>query len=847
MTPQDDLAAARDGSKASAVQRIGRYELLERIGKGGMGIVYRGRDTVLGRPVAVKMLVADLEISDETRERFFREARAAGQLTHRNIITIYDFGEENGRAYIVMELLQGESLTALMTREPTLPLEQRVDIMMRVCEGLGFAHSRSIVHRDIKPGNLFITTDGQLKILDFGVARIASSNLTRSGLIVGTPDYMSPEQVQGKVVDQRSDVFSAGAVFYQVLAGRKPFAAKGLPMVLQKVVSEDPPPLREVEAPPELTAIVTKALQKDPAQRYQQMQEMLADLARFLQAYDQQTKDLCLRSAQLYGEVEQLLSERRTLGAVLGIDVPPEEIAVLPMLRELPLFGERGADVFRVVPFRRVAITDIFERLEQQQIDVLSGIEPWRAATDMLRGGERARATGDTDGALTAFTAAARLVPASARLAALVEQAQSELASRRAKEQRAHILIAEARDALAGGLWAMAADRLSDAEGSAPWVTGIDVLRREILAAREADAARRRQDAARLIARGDRAIAAGNIVEADERWREALELDETSPEVAAFGARVLKARNDAAQRDERARQANAAIELARTVFDAGDREQSLRVLRQALAVDGAIPGVAAELERLTAEDRRLTELARRHAEAVEKAQEAALELRNGRLREAQKLAGSALALDSSNAAAIRIRAEADTRIATAEAAERLERELQRLLADARTALAQGDVTRAERRAREAIDKDPHRSEAYDVLAETDRLIREREERAERERVKRAQDRAARPALKVARTALKRGDYSRAIWAAENALAIQPAGGEAQEILDRARALANESARDTDDTLSLDSGEDAERENTVAVQSSIVSDWSSAVFAWAGDLYRRLVAFRMRML
>jgi serine/threonine-protein kinase len=847
MTPEDERGAPSEAPKSSGPQRIGRYELIERIGKGGMGVVYRARDTVLGRPVAVKMLVTDLEVSDETRERFFREARSAGQLTHRNIITIYDFGEENGRAYIVMELLQGESLTGLMAREPSLPLEQRVDIMMRVCEGLGFAHTRSIVHRDVKPGNLFITTDGQLKILDFGVARIASSNLTRSGLIVGTPDYMSPEQVQGKIVDQRSDIFSAGAVFYQVLTGRKPFAAKGLPMVLQKVVSEEPPPLRDVESPPELAAIVSRALEKDPSRRYQQMQDMVADLARFLQAYDQQTRERCLRSAEVFQKVEDLIAERRALAATLQVDLPHEEVSVLPMLRELPLFGERGADVFRVVPFRRAAVTDILERLEQQSSDLSTQTAGWRVASDMLLGGERALAGGDCDGALSAFGAALRLVPTSAKLETLVDQAQAELAARRVKEQRARALLTQARDALAGSLWDMAADRLSDAEAAAPWLDGIDSLRREVLAAREAEAARRRDEVAKLIVRGDRALKGGDLREADELLRDAATLEDASPDVAAFRERVARAKAEAADRDERARRAHAAIDVARTVFERGQRDAALALLRDAIAADSRLPGLSEELERLTLEDKRLTDLARRHADAVEKAQNAERELEGGRLREAQRLAAASLALEPSNALAIRIRAEAETRIAAAEAAERLAAELARLLADGRTALKAGDLKRAMRRAREALDKDVHSADAHALQAEVERTQRARDEQIERERVRRAQERAVRPALKIARAALGRGDYARAMWAAENALAIQPGSPDAQEILERAKALGDRSAHDDDDTLSLDAAAVAERDNTVAMQESGFAAWSASLVAWAGGVYRRIAAFRMRVL
>ena len=279
MTEHDDeVTLPLPEASPAPAKRLGRYELLDRLGKGGMGVVYRARDTKLDRPVAVKMLLGDLEDDDETRERFLREARAAGELSHRNIIQIYDFGEEGGRAFIVMELLEGTSLNEFLKEHPDLSLDRKLQIMIGVCEGLAFSHTRSIIHRDLKPANLFITKDRQVKVLDFGLARIASSNLTRAGLVFGTPDYMSPEQVRGKVVDERPDIFSLGAVFYQMLGRRKPFAAKALPEVMRKVLVETPVSLTHDEAPPSLARIVTRALQKDPLNRYQRVEELLSDL-----------------------------------------------------------------------------------------------------------------------------------------------------------------------------------------------------------------------------------------------------------------------------------------------------------------------------------------------------------------------------------------------------------------------------------------------------------------------------------------------------------------------------------------------------------------------------------------
>lgn len=278
MTPHDDDATVPVRQPSGSRRRLGRYELRDRLGKGGMGVVYRAWDTTLERDVALKLLVTDLASEDETRERFLREARAAAELNHRNIVKIYDFGEDGGRAFIVMELLEGATLGVLLKSYPELSIIRKLQIMNRVCDGLAFSHSRAIVHRDLKPGNLFLTEDRQVKILDFGLARVASSSLTKSGLVFGTPDYMSPEQVRGKIVDERSDIFSLGAVFYQLLSGRKPFAAKSLPEVMRKVLTEEPKPLTGREATPALARIVGRALQKEPLKRYQRVEELMADL-----------------------------------------------------------------------------------------------------------------------------------------------------------------------------------------------------------------------------------------------------------------------------------------------------------------------------------------------------------------------------------------------------------------------------------------------------------------------------------------------------------------------------------------------------------------------------------------
>jgi serine/threonine protein kinase len=266
-------------------ERIGRYQVIERIGRGAMGVVYRAHDGAMGRDVALKVLMTDLEDDPEIRTRFHREAEAAARLSHPNIITIFDVGEDGDRFFIVMELLRGATLKDFLKQSDGAQIERKLDLMIQLCAGLGAAHNASIYHRDVKPGNIFVRADGILKILDFGVARLASSSMTASGFIVGTPDYMSPEQARGADIDGRSDIFSLGGVFYFMVTGRKPFPANDLPSLFHQIQDEDPPPLLGTEAPAELAAVIMKALSKKREKRYQSCQDLVADLESVRQLY----------------------------------------------------------------------------------------------------------------------------------------------------------------------------------------------------------------------------------------------------------------------------------------------------------------------------------------------------------------------------------------------------------------------------------------------------------------------------------------------------------------------------------------------------------------------------------
>jgi serine/threonine-protein kinase len=261
------------------LEKIGKYEVSEQIGVGGFGAVYRGRDPFIKRTVAIKTCQVN---DDEIKHRFFREAELAGNLHHRNITTIYDFGVENGIPYIVQEFLTGEDLDKKIKRGDAIPVSRKVEILMAIAEGLGYAHAASIVHRDVKPANVRILEDGAVKVMDFGIAKSlqTESNLTQTGITLGTSAYLAPEQIRGEAIDARTDVFAMGVLSYELLTYRKPFRGEHLSTILYKILNENPEPIPSIapDVPPGLVAIVNRALAKSPAERYASMEELRRDL-----------------------------------------------------------------------------------------------------------------------------------------------------------------------------------------------------------------------------------------------------------------------------------------------------------------------------------------------------------------------------------------------------------------------------------------------------------------------------------------------------------------------------------------------------------------------------------------
>jgi eukaryotic-like serine/threonine-protein kinase len=283
--PKDRPAPASAAAVLPDNERLGRYQLEREIGRGAMGVVYLGRDTAINRMVAIKAIPLAAEFSDaelvEARSRFFREAETAGRLNHPNIVTIYDVGEERGLAYIAMEYLKGRHLSEYAKSNNLLEPRKVLEIIGRTAEALGFAHKQQVVHRDIKPANLMYDPSSDvLKITDFGIARLSGAGSTRTGIVLGTPSFMSPEQLEGRTVTGHSDLFSLGVSLFQLLTGQLPFTADSMTGLMQQIAEAPHPPLRAFrpDLPACVETVIDRALAKNPEARYDSGAQMAAAL-----------------------------------------------------------------------------------------------------------------------------------------------------------------------------------------------------------------------------------------------------------------------------------------------------------------------------------------------------------------------------------------------------------------------------------------------------------------------------------------------------------------------------------------------------------------------------------------
>jgi serine/threonine-protein kinase len=305
-----------------APTKLGKYVIKSELGHGAMGVVYLAEDPRLHRPVAIKTMSPNVAGDPDLLKRFYREAESAGQLRHPNIVTIYDIDEAEGYPFIAMEFLEGDSLEKIIRTRKEVNAFRKLDFIMQSCRGLHYAHQRGITHRDVKPANIVVLNDGMVKIVDFGIAHLSEASMTRTGLVLGTPLYMSPEQIRGKPVDARSDIFALGVVLFELLTYQNPFSADNVPTIIFKVLNETPPPLSTLvqNCPPALDAIIAKATAKERAERYQTAEDLAFDLQQQADYLKRHMMEVYVNEGERYMGEGNLTLARESLQKVLEID-----------------------------------------------------------------------------------------------------------------------------------------------------------------------------------------------------------------------------------------------------------------------------------------------------------------------------------------------------------------------------------------------------------------------------------------------------------------------------------------------------------------------------------------------
>jgi serine/threonine protein kinase len=560
---------------------IGRYEVLSRLGRGGMGVVYRGRDPRIGgRFVAIKLLHVS---EDGPVDRFLQEAATAGVLDHPNIVKVYDFGEHLGDPFIVMEFVEGVTLAELIRTRSPLSLARKLEVIRDVAIGLDYAHNMGVVHRDVKPANLMIRSGGSVKILDFGIARVANTGMTQAGDQLGTPNYMSPEQIDGTPVDRRSDVFGLGLVFYELLALRRAFSGEGIMQVMAQILHQSPEPIDRVclNLDPAIARIVHTAIEKDPARRYQS----LAALAKDVDDIRRRMRGAGDESGGTHPDLSPRDPASETITGILRQarrDFESGNFASAVRAASEILARDPSNDAARSLSREALAALDELRTREEFEKHARRTIE---AQEEAFRKGQIKEALA----ALDQFTPRHSLVTAAAaRLRAEAEEIELR---RRSEEQRrlaqarwAAGELETARESVKGHRFGEAIATLEHLKQVSPdlaEVDGVLAQARAGLAAAAADSKRRR-DVADLVERADREERGNRLEDARRSFQSALQLEPSHAEALAGSARIeasmKRALDEHRRRAERERHTEATVRAALAQSDAGAHSAALLLL-----------------------------------------------------------------------------------------------------------------------------------------------------------------------------------------------------------------------------------------------------------------------------
>ena len=627
--------------------KIGKYNVTGILGRGGMGVVYKATDPFLDRLVAIKMMTSGYADNPDLLKRFFREAQSTGSLQHPNIVTVYELGDHAGNPYLVMEFLEGESLDSIISSHKLLTLLEKISFVIEVCQGLGYAHQRGIVHRDIKPGNIMVSKDGNVKIVDFGIAHLGDKNVTRTGQIMGSISYMAPEQLNGNPVDPRTDIFATGVVLYQLITYTAPFDGDNTASTLLKILHEPPPPLKNFLSvyPPALDAILLKALAKNREERYFSADDFALDLVQLQGQLKHELVSKQLEETALLIEKADLYKARDQLLQVLKIDRQSTQANLL--LREVQQRIQREEISEQVRQVRAQAE----EAFAQEQFEVAlghveralaldrgnAGLQQLREAIDAARSRARklqeivkrvesAHQEGDLDYAKQAVEEALNLAPDHAHVRALHRTIQREW-EEHSRQRQVENFLDQARREISRRNFTSALQILDQAVSLDPDAPQIKVLIESATAGRELEQRRRELEAVsrqieEALNRDDYLVACRTAEQALERFPQ----ERTLLKLKSLAEKQRQVAERKQFVDEQLANAHALLEQGRS-------EELLGVLEAALAKTGLEPRLESLLlivrENVQRErtERRKAEYLRRAKEALrEKAYDQAMEV-----------------------------------------------------------------------------------------------------------------------------------------------------------------------------------------------------------------------------
>ena len=755
----------------SLPSRIGRYEVVERLGAGGMGVLYLARDPLLRRTLAIKVLAVD---DEDLRERFSREARSAAALSHTNIVTIFDVGEDAGHPFLAMEYLDGETMAEMIRRKAPIALQRRLQLLLELCAGLGYAHRLGIIHRDIKPANLMITGGGILKILDFGLARLTHDNasgLTQSGALLGTPHYMSPEQIEGRTVDHRSDIFSVGLVLYELLTYRKAYSGDGMHVVLHKITHERPQPLRELDPSidPALERIVDKATEREPDKRYQSLELMAAETTAFLKA----------------------LAGRPDADAT--VIIRRDHFTDLPSRKP---DSSSGASVRTPSASPRVPNFEGIARRREAQIQL------------HLDEASRHFNAGRFEQAIEQCELAAVLNPEEPRVFDLLSRAHGAL-----EDQQIAAWLTEARARLAEGALTQADALIRQSLERRPALAEAEALRRQVgEARREQERVRERQRAvAHAVERARAHMAAGALDGVVRAANEALAYEPGHAEAQALKQQAMETLEARRRELEHEQRASSAVAAAMVAVRSGDLDGAAALLDAFAPPHPLVTSARADVEKQLEVRRKAVE----QASAAKDAARQAIGARDWAAADAS-LRQAAAVLPNDPAVAS-LQRQIDDGLAAEErerqAREQAEREAREQAE--REAREKAERERREREEAERLAREKAEKEAREKAEREAREKAERERRAREEADRLAREKAEKEAReKAEREAREKAERERRAREEADRLAREKAEKEAREKAEREareKAEREQRAREEADRLAREKAEKEARE------------------------------------